>query len=243
MSRKIDLRHGDYRDVLADVECDALIVDAPYGARTHRGSDRLNESKGRGSADKSARRPISYTAWSSFHVHDFVNFWAPRTRGWIVSLTSHDLIPAWEEALEAAGRYVFAPLPFVVPGIGVRLVGDGPSSWTVFVVVARPRSKSFAGWGTLPGAYIKAPGGSASHRSPRIGGKDLELMRAIVRDYSRPGDLVCDPCAGAATTLIAALAEGRRAVGAEVDADAYREARSRIDLPALFAPVQESLIP
>ncbi|HET6496256.1 MAG TPA: DNA methyltransferase [Thermoleophilia bacterium] len=225
MSRQIDLRHGDYRDVLADVECDALIVDAPYGARTHRGNDAASKTR---STDGSHRRPISYMAWSSVHVHDFVNFWAPRTRGWIVSLTSHDLIPAWEEALEAAGRYVFAPLPFVVPGIGVRLVGDGPSSWTVFVVVARPRSKSFAGWGTLPGAYIKAPGGSASHRSPRIGGKDLELMRAIVRDYSRPGDLVCDPCAGGGTTLAAAALEGRRAVGAEVDADAHAAATQRL---------------
>jgi DNA modification methylase len=53
-------------------------------------------------------------------------------------------------------------------------------------------------------------------------------MRALVRDYSRKGDLVCDPTAGAATTLIAAATEGRRAVGAEVDPDTYRLAQERI---------------
>jgi len=40
-----------------------------------------------------------------------------------------------------------------------------------------------------------------------IGGKPMWLMRALVRDYSRPGNLVCDPCAGGATTLIAAAIE------------------------------------
>jgi DNA modification methylase len=54
-------------------------------------------------------------------------------------------------------------------------------------------------------------------------------MRAIVRDYSRPGDLVCDPCAGGATTLIAAATERREAVGAEVDDANYALGRARID--------------
>ena len=33
----VELRCGDYRDVLADVEPDAVITDPPYGARTHTG--------------------------------------------------------------------------------------------------------------------------------------------------------------------------------------------------------------
>lgn len=34
-----DLRLGRYQDVLGDVECDLLCVDAPYSARTHAGHD------------------------------------------------------------------------------------------------------------------------------------------------------------------------------------------------------------
>jgi site-specific DNA-methyltransferase (adenine-specific) len=53
-------------------------------------------------------------------------------------------------------------------------------------------------------------------------------MRAIVRDYSRPGDIVCDPCSGAATTLLAALTEGRRAVGAEAKPAHFEAACARL---------------
>jgi site-specific DNA-methyltransferase (adenine-specific) len=56
-----------------------------------------------------------------------------------------------------------------------------------------------------------------------------ELMRAVIRDYSNEGDLVCDPCAGYGTTLIAAAQMQRRAIGSEIDADAYAEACARID--------------
>jgi DNA modification methylase len=44
-------------------------------------------------------------------------------------------------------------------------------------------------------------------------------MERLVEYYSRPGDLVCDPCCGAGTALLAALRTGRRAVGG----DAMRE--------------------
>jgi len=63
-------------------------------------------------------------------------------------------------------------------------------------------------------------------------------MRALIRDYSRPGDLICDPCAGGGTTLLAAAIEGRRAVGAEMDTKHYEIARKRIAkgwTPTLFS--------
>jgi DNA modification methylase len=54
-------------------------------------------------------------------------------------------------------------------------------------------------------------------------------MSDIVRDYSRPGDLVVDPYAGAGTTLLAAHRIGRRAVGAEMDQGRFELARERLD--------------
>jgi site-specific DNA-methyltransferase (adenine-specific) len=61
-----------------------------------------------------------------------------------------------------------------------------------------------------------------------VGSKPLWLMRAIVRDYSRPGDVVCDPCAGGATTLIASVIEGRQAIGSELDPATHAKALNRI---------------
>ena len=61
-----------------------------------------------------------------------------------------------------------------------------------------------------------------------VGGKTTWIMRAIVRDYTRRGDTVCDPCAGMATTLLAARQEGRRAIGAEMDPERYEAAVARL---------------
>jgi site-specific DNA-methyltransferase (adenine-specific) len=54
-------------------------------------------------------------------------------------------------------------------------------------------------------------------------------MQQIVRDYSRPGMLIADPCAGHATTLVAALQSGRRVWGAECDPAAHAAAVARLE--------------
>ena len=114
--------------------------------------------------------------------------------------------------------------------MSVRLAGDGPSSEAVHMVVARPKGEPFPRWGTLPGYYLVAPG-DPRRRSPRIGGKPLGLMERIVGDYSRKGDLVCDPCAGAGTTLLAAARTGRRSIGSEIDPEVHAVALADLSLP------------
>ena len=208
-----DLRLGRYQDVLADVECDASIADPPFGERTH-----ASWREG-GAAAKLKRGAITYAHWTPDDVRDYVKAWSDRTRGWMVAMTSHDLCEAWQDEFESAGRYSFAPIPFVTIGGSIRLAGDGPSNWTVWLMVARPRTRKMQKWGTLPGAYILQGGANtwAHDESGGGRGKSLDGMRAIVRDYSRACDLICDPCGGLATTGVAALGMGRRFVGAEMD--------------------------
>jgi site-specific DNA-methyltransferase (adenine-specific) len=232
----IDFRLGDYREVLADVgEVDAVISDPPYGGRTH-GGQRHRRADGANTIATVAKEshPIPYRAWGPEDVEEYVGSWAPRCRGWFVAATSHDLVPHYTAALEARGRYVFAPVAAVQIAMNIRLAGDGPSNWTVWLVVARPRSGAFTRWGTLPGAYVGRPfddGENTVTAGKRgvPGGKPTWLMRALIRDYTRPGDLVCDPCAGAATTLLAAAIEGRRAIGAEVDPETYAKGKARLE--------------
>jgi hypothetical protein len=186
---------------------------------------------------KHRRRSLNYTFWTDDDVAAFVEHWGPRVRGWFVACTDHGLVTAWEHALAASGRYVFAPLQFMHPGSRVRIAGDGPSQWSTTIVVARPKTRVFQRWGTLPGGYVLPP--AHTDRDMVIGGKPLWLMRALVRDYTRPGDLVCDPCAGGATTLLAAAIEGRRAIGAELDPSTHAKAMRRIArgyTPDLFTP-------
>lgn len=229
-----DLRLGRWQDVLAGVECDALICDPPYSARTHEGHDGLAGDERFSDPERSNpthRETLNYAAWSPDDVAAFVSSFAGRVRGWWACMTSHDLIPAWEAAYAAAGLCSFPPV--VIIQKRPRLVGDGPSSWAVYMMVARPRGKPFCTWGTLCGAY-DAP---TVKGSGMAGAKPLDLMSAIVRDYSRPGDLVCDPFVGSGTTAVAALSEGRRFVGSEQKPEHYEIARRRLDrgyTPTMF---------
>lgn len=216
----IDLRLGDWREVLADVECDTLISDPPYGKETHEGWN-AGEKQVRSATGQSTRTAISYDHWTPADVKEFVASWSPRVRGWIACMTSDDLIPTWKAAFSAAGRYPFAPVP--IKQVRPRLLGDGPASWFVYLMVARPRNREFATWGCLRGGYDS----HSEKRGVVAGAKPVELMREIVKDYSRPGDLVVDPCSGGATTLLAAKLEGRRAIGAEVVSENYEKAKAR----------------
>ena len=220
MVSTIDLRQGDWRLVLSGVgEVDAVISDPPYGARTHAGNANMAE---RFTLDgHEARRDLSYQHWTADDVRWFVSEWAPRCRGWMLALTSDDLIPVWRAAYAEAGRLDFAPVPIIQDR--VRMTGDGPASCAVYLMASRPRRREFLSWGALPGWYK-----AGTERNGHIGGKPLQLMRQLVADYSRQGDLICDPCAGYGTTLLAAYELGRRAVGAEIDHATWQTASERV---------------
>jgi site-specific DNA-methyltransferase (adenine-specific) len=222
----IELLQGDWRTALAHVEMvDHVIVDPPYGTRAHAGHDDGTEQVLSVTGQKT-RRSIDYWFWTPDDVAEFIGSWAPRTRGWMACMTSHDLIPAYEKAYAAADRYHFAPVPIFQKR--PRLLGDGPANWTVYLMVSRPKSIAYSRWGCLPGHYES----SCERDAIVVGAKPLKLMREIVADYSHEGDLIADPCAGGATTLLAAKLLGRRAIGAELDPKTHALAVDRLsDIP------------
>ena len=213
-----EVRLGRWQDVLADVEPGTIISDPPYGARTHRGDESAREIR----TDNAYVTAIDFPCWTRDDVHEFCASWLPRSKRWLVAMTSHDLVPHWEAAIEDAGWYGFAPLAAVISGMGVRQLGDGPASWVIHLVVARRRSKRLGEsenkiWRSLPGGYTgPATAGMAGGR-----GKPPWLLDALVRDYSDAGHLVCDPFAGWGSTLVAARNAGRDAIGSEMDPSAH----------------------
>lgn len=227
----MELRLGDYRDVLADVtDIQSVITDPPYSRRTHEGDAAKQEDPER-MANNRRRGTMNYYHWGDSNVFEFVFGFSSRVDWWICSFSDHHLIPTYEKYAETSALYSFAPIACVTPGSGIRLAGDGPSNWTVYLNVARRRK---AGWGTLPGAYIDKIN---PDRGLHYGGKSISLMRQIVRDYSRKGALVVDPCAGAGSTLIACAIEGRRCIGAEIDPETYEKAVKRLEkgyTPSMF---------
>lgn len=59
--------------------------------------------------------------------------------------------------------------------------------------------------------------------------KPVALMREIVRDFSKPGDVVLDPFLGSGTTAIAAVLEGRKFIGIEKEREYFDIACARIE--------------
>lgn len=59
-----------------------------------------------------------------------------------------------------------------------------------------------------------------------------ELARLVIERFTSVGDLVLDPFSGFGTTLVAAQALGRTAIGIEKDAERFRFAASRVHEPS-----------
>jgi 16S rRNA G966 N2-methylase RsmD len=225
---------GDCMDILPMLpKVDAVIVDPPYSARCHQGHDSgASESK-----DKSNRSTLGYSALSEENINTLAKVYAEVCSGWIVWMTDSDLALSIRSALELQNRYAFAPLPFYQAGRSVRLTGDGPCSWTDWIVVARTKAQNK--WGTLPGGYIA---GTGWNDKARMGGKPTALMECLVSDYSRIGDTVLDTHMGAGTTGVACIRNGRKFIGCEIDQQAFDIACKRIEQAVaqgqLFAPEQ-----
>lgn len=71
----------------------------------------------------------------------------------------------------------------------------------------------------------------ASEHGPRLHPtqKPVALLRAILRQCTKPNDTVLDPYMGAGSTGVAAIQTNRRFVGVEIDARYFAIAKRRID--------------
>ncbi len=219
MSRPIhaplaDLRRGHYRHALADVgACHAIITDPPYSARTHAGFR---------SGDPGST--VAYPPITRPRVNAAVRDLARLRPDWWVVFGDHVSWQWWAAALARIELYVFAPVIWI-GGRRPRLTGEGPSSDAEYLCVARRRARVAPG--SRPGHYLTPP----ERASELVGQKPVALMRALVRDYTRPGDVIVDPFAGSGTTLLAARLEGRHAYGAERDPTTAALARARLEAP------------
>lgn len=185
---------------LPDQSVDSTITDPPYSARTHEGQMTKRSDGGK-------LTNLSYAHLTPKAVAYLGRQFARVTRGWILVMTDHVLLPHWEAAL---GRYSFAPVPIVLKGMTVRMVGDGPSSWTIWLLCNRPIGLKD---GTRPGAYVGTPGSRAGNIVK--GAKPDWLMDALIKDYTTRGATVLDPFMGSGTTGRACLKAGRKVIGWE----------------------------
>jgi hypothetical protein len=214
------LYQADCREILPGLLADHIITDPPYSDGLHANH---NASAAR-RADGAMARELGYAALNPGEAEALAEDFNAAAAGWILWMTDSELAPVIRAALARLGRTTFAPLPYFHAGRSVRLAGDGPSSWTDWIVVAR--TPALHRWGTLRGGYIARSGWDDKEI---IGGKPTRLMQLMVCDYSRPGDVVCDPFMGAGTTGVACWRAGRGFIGIEIDPRTFDLACRRIE--------------
>lgn len=222
-----DLRLGRWQDVLADVACDSLICDPPYlSASANAGGSPFGSTE-KGNKKVASGPVMPYQPASTDMLIELCQ-WSKRCRGWCVFFNDFDGAHLIRSTLLSMGAVVAEPIAWAKPdGLcaprGALIL---PKKGTEFIVCAR--HVQLTTWHThLPGSYS----GPATMRPMDLGitgAKPLDLMRAIVRDYSKPGDLVCDPFSGSGTTGLACLMEGRRFVGAEEKPEHYEMSKRRM---------------
>lgn len=83
---------------------------------------------------------------------------------------------------------------------------------------------------------VLRPNSGSANRHPNE--KPVGLMRQIVESSSRHGDLVLDPFMGSGSTVVAAILEGRRAIGIEIDPRYFEVAKRRVEA---LAPLMREL--
>ena len=231
----LDLERG--LPALADDSVDHAIFDAPYSEHTHRAGRRGCTGYTEPSRPRSTRAQFNRTRDLGFEhlspeLRHGVAFQCSRVvRRWTLAFTDHEGGQAWKDDLEAAGLEVVRFGVWIKLGATPQFTGDRPAQGHEVIVIAhRPGRKRWNGGGrhavwTCPIVLNR------SGEDPRIHTtqKPLELMEALVRDFTDPGDLVIDPFAGSGTTLVACKRLGRVSRGWEMQEKYAIAAQVRLD--------------
>lgn len=220
-SENVTLYCGDALDVLLDLptsSVDLIACDPPYGMkwqsnkRTEKFAAIANDD---GTFDVSGALAVALPILRrGRHVYVF----GPADLSKLPLTEAAELV--WDKALVGMGDLT---LPW------------GPQHETItFATHELSKANREKGYGRLAarlrqGSVIQAqrPQGSGVKRHPTE--KPVALMRQLIESSTVLGETVLDPFAGSGSTLVAAVIEGRKAIGIELNEDYCAIAAERIE--------------
>ena len=221
-----------------------LISDPPYEDELHAAVGRIRRNDGRemiadlGFAGVNADR-ASIAAYS-----------VAASDGWVILFTLAEGVRAWRDALQEAKAKWDTTCFWVKPDASPRFNGQGPARGAECFVTCWA-GKGYRRWnaGGKRGVYTHCVNVGRQGEHPTE--KPVSLMAEIIRDFTTPGDVVCDPFMGSGTTGVACAQHGRGFVGIEQNPTWFDLSCRRIEeayrQPRLFAepkpaPKQEALL-
>lgn len=224
----IDLRHTDCTDPTRGLRglptggVDHTITDPPYSKQVHDGQVRLTGEGGAAHATKDVGYAALDPDLRAFCAAEFARV----TRRWIAVFSDHEGSMDWARDLERGGAEYIRTVPWIKRGAQPQMSGDRPAVAHECIVLAHARGRATIDWnGGGRQLWYHA---TKETKADIVGQKPVELMLALVDDFTKPGEVILDPFAGMATTLVAARMRGRDAIGMERDATTHRRARARL---------------
>jgi site-specific DNA-methyltransferase (adenine-specific) len=219
---------------LPDLSVDVCITDPPYAEHVHTAQRRGQMSRERQGSERAAfnrKRELGFAHLDPNLRRAVAKELARVVWRWVVvfsDLESHHL---WREDLELCGLEHIRVGIWRKEGSTPQFTGDRPAVAAEAMEIAeRPRELGALEIAHPPGRKRWNGGGGHAYWSYPIvldrGGtgarvhttqKPVELMEALVRQFSEPGEVVIDPFAGSGTTGVACRRLGRRFLGWERD--------------------------
>lgn len=229
---------GKMEDLLPELpsqSVDVLMGDPPYSKRTHsnqRTSAKPDEGNPKtGRASRARSRELGFHYLTRELMRAFCVEAKRVTKRWVLAFCDAWQIGDWKEELERVRLW-----PEVI-GVWRKLNGTpqftgrkAAFGWEAIMIAHQDGPKHWNGGGHS--AFYDYPivlnRGGASARLHTTQ-KPLELMEHLIREWTDYGELVLDPFCGSGTTGVAALRQGRKFLGIEMNSRYYETSKKRLD--------------
>lgn len=229
----ITLYVADSRDVVPSIATegvDLIITDPPYGVNATATGKRVRQLALDSIAnddDTTVGEEIVSLAWPKLRHFRHAYVFGPFNLSTLPHSCGHcELI--WDKGIIGMGDLAAPWGPQHEP-IQFAIRADGPSNAKGHGGrIARMRR----------GTVLRHRRHSGSSAKYHIADKPVPLLRELIEMSSLHGEVVLDPFAGSGSTLVAAMMEGRRAIGIELEEPWAEVAAKRLDemtrQPSLF---------
>ena len=230
----VTLYHGDNADILPMLgPVEHVITDPPYSERVHGNSrsERMvsaNDRGGRYGADTRRNVDLGFDHITAEEMQFIAAQSARLACRWVLTFSDTESSHLWRESMEAEGLDYVRTGAWIKIGCTPQFSGDRPAMGFEAITICHPRGrKRWNGGGkhavwSVPIVLDRGGTGARLHTTQ----KPIELMDALVDQFTDPGDVILDPYTGSGTTLVAAKGLGRRAIGIERD-ERYCEIAAR----------------
>lgn len=232
LSDDVRLILGDCRDVLPTLAAvHHIITDPPYEDELHKAMGRIRRNDGREMIQDLGFDGINATR------AEVAAALVTAATGWAIVFTLAEGVRAWRDPIQAAGGKWDTTLAWIKPDASPRFNGQGAARGFECAVTAwcGPGYRKWNGGGKR-GVYTHCVNTGRQGEHPTE--KPLPLMLDLVRDYTQPRELICDPFMGSGTTGVAAVKVGRRFVGIEQNEKWFdlscRRIQAALDAPDMF---------